>query len=60
MFVMTAKVSKTRIAAIFVLLIALCVLGVALDLLVYLLRWKPYRVWNSFFRRRTEKAMPVG
>ncbi len=39
------------------LLIALCVLGVALDLLVYLLRWKPYRVWDSFFRRRTEKAM---
>ena len=38
------------------LLILLCILGVALDLTVYLFRWKPYRVWNSFMRRRQERA----
>lgn len=33
------------------LAIALCVIGLAIDWAVYLLRWKPYRVWASFFRR---------
>ncbi|MBR6027567.1 MAG: hypothetical protein IKP40_00645 [Clostridia bacterium] len=33
------------------LALALCLVGVAVDLAVYLLRWRPYRVWLSFFRR---------
>ena len=36
--------------------IALCVIGVAVDWIVYLLRWKPYRVWQSFFRRLRGEA----
>ena len=39
------------------LLIILCVLGVAVDVAVYLVRWKPYRGWSSFFRRRAERAV---
>ena len=27
----------------------LCVTGLAADLCVYILRWKPYKVWRSFF-----------
>jgi len=29
----------------------LCVIGLAADLCVYLFRWKPFRVWKSFFFR---------
>lgn len=29
----------------------LCVTGLAADLCVYILRWKPFRVWKSFFTR---------
>ena len=32
------------------LALALCALGLALDLAVYLIRWQPYRVWRRFFR----------
>ncbi len=34
-----------------VLLIGICVIGVVTDFVVYLFRWRPYRVWASFFRR---------
>ena len=34
-----------------VLTVILCLLGLAADLIVYLFRWQPYRVWRSFFRR---------
>ena len=34
-----------------VLAAILCVIGMALDLGIYLLRWRPMRVWKSFFRR---------
>jgi hypothetical protein len=33
------------------LVILLCLGGVLVDLVVYLLRWQPYRVWRSFLRR---------
>lgn len=29
----------------------LCVIGLAADLCVYIFRWKPFRVWKSFFSR---------
>lgn len=38
------------------LTIVLCAAGVAIDVLVYLLRWQPYRVWHSFWQRRKEEA----
>lgn len=34
------------------IVVLLCVLGMVIDFVVYLYRWKPYRVWASFFRRR--------
>lgn len=30
----------------------LCIIGLTADFTVYLFRWKPLRVWKSFFRRR--------
>lgn len=43
----------------------LCGIGLAADLIVYLIRWRPYRVWTSFFRKilhgrkqGTEEALP--
>lgn len=37
------------------LTLLLCLLGVLVDFLVYLLRWQPYRVWGSYLRRRKER-----
>ena len=34
-----------------VLLILLCVIGSVADLIIYLIRWRPWRVWQSFFQR---------
>ncbi|MGN0779356.1 MAG: hypothetical protein ACI4MJ_09435 [Aristaeellaceae bacterium] len=34
-----------------VLTLILCGVGMAVDFAVYLLRWQPYKVWASFFRR---------
>ncbi len=36
----------------FVVLIVICVIGAAADLIVYLFRWQPYRVWKRLFHRR--------
>ena len=33
------------------LALILCAAGMVIDLIVYLLRWQPYKVWASFFRR---------
>lgn len=33
----------------------LCVIGLAADLCVYLFRWRPYKVWKSFFNRNREE-----
>lgn len=33
------------------LAVLLCAVGLVVDLLVYLFRWQPFRVWRSFFRR---------
>lgn len=33
------------------LVLILCLLGILIDLLVYLFRWKPWRVWLSFWQR---------
>ena len=30
----------------------LCAIGMAADLCVYILRWKPFRVWRSFFSKK--------
>ncbi len=38
------------------LVLSLCLFGLAADGLVYLFRWKPYRVWGSFFRRIRQRA----
>lgn len=35
------------------LAIILCAIGLATDTVVHLLRWQPYKVWASFFRRIT-------
>lgn len=37
------------------LLMLLCIGGLVLDFIVYLIRWQPYRVWVSFLRRRREQ-----
>ena len=37
----------------------LCVIGLAADLCVYLFRWKPLRVWKSYFNRRKQKDEPA-
>ena len=37
------------------LVILLCLGGVVLDFVVYLIRWQPYRVWGSFLHRLTGK-----
>ena len=39
--------------------VILCVIGLAADLCVYLFRWKPLRVWKSFFNRRSQKDDPA-
>lgn len=37
----------------------LCIIGLAADLGVYLMRWKPLKVWKSFlFRNRDEEGEP--
>jgi len=33
----------------------LCVVGLTADLCVYLLRWKPYKVWKSFFSQHADQ-----
>ncbi|MDD6050084.1 MAG: hypothetical protein PUC00_02250 [Clostridiales bacterium] len=40
------------------LLVGLCIAGVVIDFIVYLVRWQPYRVWRSFLHRLSgrEKA----
>lgn len=38
------------------LALALCIGGVLIDFVVYLIRWQPYRMWGRFLRR--EKAEP--
>lgn len=37
------------------LTLLLCLGGMAVDFLVYLLRWQPYRVWGGFLRRMRGK-----
>ena len=32
----------------------LCAIGLAADLCVYILRWKPFRIWKSFFTRKEQ------
>ena len=36
----------------------LCIIGMTVDLAVYLVRWRPLRVWQSFFRRRRQRRGP--
>lgn len=32
-----------------------CIIGVAADFMVYVFRWKPYKVWGTFFRHLKRK-----
>ena len=51
------------------LVVLLCLAGLAVDFIVYLLRWQPYRVWRRFLQgkkkqdeqeiQETESAQPV-
>ena len=34
----------------------LCVIGLAADLCIYLIRWRPYKVWKSFFSGAKDEA----
>ncbi len=34
------------------LTVLICIVGLLIDLAVYLIRWQPWRVWRSFFLRR--------
>ncbi len=42
------------------LLLWLCIAGLAIDFIVYLVRWQPYRMWGRFLRRkeRMEEEIP--
>ena len=42
-----------------VLVILLCLGGIAVDFIVYLFRWQPYRVWANSLQRRKERKEPV-
>ena len=35
---------------------ALCLIGLAADLIIYILRWRPYKVWKSFFSGAKDEA----
>ena len=37
----------------------LCVAGAVIDLLVYLFRWEPIKVWKSYFRRKKSHGRPT-
>ena len=42
------------------LVILLCIFGVVMDFLVYLIRWQPYRVWGNFWTRfRPKRARRI-
>lgn len=38
------------------LIIIVCAAGMLMDFFVHMLRWKPYKVWASFFRRITGRT----
>lgn len=38
------------------LTLILCIGGLAVDFVVYLIRWQPYRMWGRFLRRREPEA----
>lgn len=38
------------------LIILLCAVGMLADFIVYMIRWQPYKVWASFFRRLTGRG----
>ena len=40
------------------LVLAIALIALVVDLAVYLIRWRPYRVWISFFRRLRQPARP--
>ena len=45
------------------LVILLCIFGVVMDFLVYLIRWQPYRVWGNFWTRflpKRARRTPTG
>ena len=41
------------------LVILLCLAGVLVDFVVYLIRWQPYRVWGRFLRRLKGQNEPA-
>lgn len=41
-----------------VLVILICLAGVAVDFIVYFFRWQPYRVWGRFLRSKQQEEAP--
>lgn len=41
-----------------VLAAILCIIGLVVDLSVYIIRWKPFRVWRSFFNKKDSENEP--
>ena len=37
---------------------ALCIIGLTADLCVYILRWKPYKVWKNHFSHKKDEEKP--
>ena len=33
------------------LTLILCLIGIVVDAIIYVIRWRPFQVWASFFRR---------
>lgn len=42
------------------LVVLLCIGGLVVDFLVYLIRWQPYRVWRSFLHKLTKGQEDAG
>jgi hypothetical protein len=43
-----------------ILAVFLCLAGLVLDFAVYMARWKPFKVWASFFRSRKMRKQQTG
>ena len=39
-----------------IIALTICIIGLLTDLIIYLLRWRPYLVWRSFLRGRKNRA----
>ncbi len=56
--------AQTGFAAWFVqnwvkLFLLLCLIGLIIDFVIYMIRWQPYKVWKSFFTRHRLKNKDI-